>query len=147
MYGTGSQTNADGSYIFVPSDNFNGTVPVATYTVEDGVGDTDTSTLSITVTPMPDLIDGDENVNVNEDTTLTGNVLTNASSPDNPLTVNSFSISLTMSFSIFKISSSTFSKFFILEFASTLSPGGGGAFIRSKDENQFDLIISCDFEP
>ena len=85
--------NADGSYIFVPSDNFNGTVPVATYTVEDGVGDTDTSTLSITVTPMPDLIDGDENVNVNEDTTLTGNVLTNASSPDNPLTVNSFSIS------------------------------------------------------
>ena len=54
--GAGSLTiNADGSYIFVPVSNYNGAVPVATYTVSDGnTGGTSISTLSLTVTPVND---------------------------------------------------------------------------------------------
>ncbi len=46
--------NADGSYNYVPAPNYNGTVPVITYTVSDGAGNTDTSTLTITVTAVND---------------------------------------------------------------------------------------------
>ena len=84
--------NADGSYTFIPTDNYNDAVPVVTYTVLDGAGDTVTSTLSIVITPLPDIIDGNEVENTLEDTTLTGNVLDNASSPDDPLSVTSFTI-------------------------------------------------------
>ncbi len=45
--------NANGAYTFTPAANYNGSVPVVTYTVTDGVG-TDTSTLTITVTPVND---------------------------------------------------------------------------------------------
>ena len=45
--------NADGSYTFVPVANYSGTVPTATYTVSNG-SETDTSTLSIEVTPIAD---------------------------------------------------------------------------------------------
>ncbi|NQZ81639.1 MAG: retention module-containing protein [Colwellia sp.] len=84
--------NADGSYIFVPTDNYNDAVPVVTYTVIDGEGDTVTSTLTISITPVADIVDGNEEETTLEDTTLTGNVLDNASSPDNPITVTSFTI-------------------------------------------------------
>ncbi|MGV2871626.1 retention module-containing protein, partial [Colwellia sp. E150_009] len=84
--------NADGSYSFVPSENYNGDVPVATYTVEDGAGDTDISTLTITVNPVSDLTDGDEAVRINENTSAIGNVLNNASTPDNPLSVTDFTV-------------------------------------------------------
>jgi len=84
--------NADGSYTFVPSADYNGTVPVVTYTVIDGAGDSDTSTLAISVTPVADLLDDNEVVSTLEDTTLTGNVLDNSSSPDNPITVTDFTI-------------------------------------------------------
>jgi len=46
--------NADGSYSFVPVLNFNGTVPVITYTINDGNGGTATANLNITYTPLND---------------------------------------------------------------------------------------------
>ncbi len=53
--GVGSITiNANGSYTFVPVANYNGAVPVITYTVSDGQGGTDTSTLTLTVAPVND---------------------------------------------------------------------------------------------
>ncbi|TWX62220.1 beta strand repeat-containing protein, partial [Colwellia hornerae] len=84
--------NADGSYTFTPNDNFNGAVPVITYIVTDGAGDTDSSTLTISVTPVSDLSDDSETVSVVEDTPATGNVLDNANSVDGPLTVTSFTV-------------------------------------------------------
>ncbi|MBA6399976.1 Ig-like domain-containing protein, partial [Colwellia sp. BRX10-4] len=60
--------NADGSYTFTPNDNFNGAVPVITYIVTDGAGDTQSSTLTISVTPVSDLSDDSETVSVAEDT-------------------------------------------------------------------------------
>ncbi|WP_164718175.1 Ig-like domain-containing protein [Colwellia sp. Arc7-635] len=84
--------NADGTYTFTPSDNFNGTVPVISYTVTDGAGDTDISTLTIAVTPVSDLTDGDETVSVAEDMPASGNVLANANTVDGPLTVTSFTV-------------------------------------------------------
>lgn len=53
--GVGTITvNIDGSYTFTPALDFNGAVPPVTYTVTDGHGGTDTSTLTITVTPVDD---------------------------------------------------------------------------------------------
>ncbi|NDW45431.1 Ig-like domain-containing protein, partial [Ruegeria sp. PrR005] len=46
--------NADGSYTFAPAANFNGPVPVATYTVSDGEGGTDEGTLTLTVASVND---------------------------------------------------------------------------------------------
>ena len=52
--GMGTLTiDADGSYTFTPAANYNGPVPVATYTVTDGSAG-DTSTLTISVTPVDD---------------------------------------------------------------------------------------------
>jgi VCBS repeat-containing protein len=62
---------ADGSYNFTPLLNYNGPVPLITYTMSDGQGGTDTSTLTINVTPVNDApVDGDEIVSLVEDTPL-----------------------------------------------------------------------------
>ncbi|MFC4197002.1 cadherin-like domain-containing protein, partial [Pedobacter jamesrossensis] len=54
--GAGTITiNADGGYTFVPVADFNGAVPVITYTVSDGNGGTVTNTLTLTVTPVNDV--------------------------------------------------------------------------------------------
>jgi T1SS-143 domain-containing protein len=45
--------NTDGSYDFVPHQDYSGPVPTVTYTVSNGMR-TDTSTLDITVTPVAD---------------------------------------------------------------------------------------------
>ena len=46
--GVGTITlNANGSYSFVPAANYTGSIPVITYTVSDGNGGTDTSTLTL----------------------------------------------------------------------------------------------------
>ncbi|MBU2581403.1 MAG: choice-of-anchor L domain-containing protein, partial [Alphaproteobacteria bacterium] len=60
---------ANGSYTFVPSSNYNGSVPVVTYTVSDGYGGTDTGTLTLTVDPVNDVavIGGDDAGSVTED--------------------------------------------------------------------------------
>ena len=70
--------NDNGSYSFAPTHNFNGAVPTITYTVTDGFGLTDTSTLDITVTPVndppvatPSTSSGDEDTNIPVDLTGT----------------------------------------------------------------------------
>jgi transcriptional regulator of nitric oxide reductase len=84
--------NADGTYTFTPAANYNGPVPVATYSMTDG-SSADTSTLTITVAPVDDAFtDADETATTNEDTTLTGSVLTGTTSPDGNVTVTSFSV-------------------------------------------------------
>jgi large repetitive protein len=45
---------SDGSYTFSPASNYAGSVPVITYTVSDGAGGTDTSTLTIGMTAVND---------------------------------------------------------------------------------------------
>jgi hypothetical protein len=67
--------NADGSYTFVPASNYNGTVPVVTYTTNTGASDT----LTITVTAVDDdnPLAVDDFVSTNEDTTLPGDVSAN----------------------------------------------------------------------
>ncbi|MFB0979300.1 MAG: retention module-containing protein, partial [Alteromonadaceae bacterium] len=80
--------NTDGSYSFTPLANWNGNLPIITYTTNTNA----TDILLITITPTPDLTDGNEEATTLEDTLLSGNVLDNASSPDNPLSVTSFTI-------------------------------------------------------
>ncbi|AWI24430.1 Ig-like domain-containing protein [Flavobacterium pallidum] len=69
--------NADGSYTFVPAPNFNGAVPVATYTISDGT-DTDTANLTITVNSVNDLpLAANDTANVTEDQSVNIPVLAN----------------------------------------------------------------------
>ncbi|UWG64307.1 VCBS domain-containing protein [Shewanella xiamenensis] len=81
--------NADGSYTFTPNANWNGTVPVITYTTNTGA----TATLTINVTPVddPSILVNDTNT-VAEDSVATGNVLSNDSDIDSTLSVVSFTV-------------------------------------------------------
>ncbi|MBO1907986.1 tandem-95 repeat protein [Microvirga sp. 3-52] len=55
ILGVGTITlGSDGSYVFTPVADWNGTVPTITYTVSDGEGGSTTSTLNIEVTPVDD---------------------------------------------------------------------------------------------
>jgi VCBS repeat-containing protein len=97
--GVGTITiNANGSYSFAPAANYTGAVPVITYTISDGVGGTDTSTLTLTMEPVNDVpVDGNEANTVTEDTTLTvtavEGLLINASDVEiNPLTISGYTI-------------------------------------------------------
>ncbi|WP_223526833.1 beta strand repeat-containing protein, partial [Pseudomonas sp. BF-B-19] len=84
---------ANGTYTFTPAANYNGTVPTVSYTVTDGSGSNVTSTLTINVTPVDDsFTDLSESVTTNEDTAVTGNVLTGTSSVDGPVSVVNFTI-------------------------------------------------------
>lgn len=88
--------NSDGSYTYIPTAGYNGTLPVITYTIDDGNGGTAYSTLTITVNPVnnPPVLD-DDNVTIPEDTIATGD-LTDAgdSDPDGTtLTVNPVPVS------------------------------------------------------
>ncbi|MFN5326058.1 MAG: tandem-95 repeat protein, partial [Bacteroidota bacterium] len=75
--------NANGSYTFTPTTNFNGGVATITYTISDGNGGTATSTLNITVTPVNDppvaLFDTEDTP---QNTPVSGNLLTNDSDID-----------------------------------------------------------------
>src|SRR5688572_2104886 len=85
--------NANGSYTFVPVANFNGAVPVATYTVTDGSGTDDTSTLTISVSAVnDDFTDANETVTVADDTTLTGSALTGTTPVDGPVSVAVYTV-------------------------------------------------------
>ncbi len=91
--------NADGSYSYTPAANVNGAVPLITYTVSDGNGGTDTSTLTLTVNPVNDApVDGNESNTVAEDGALsvpgaTGDLLNNATDIDgNPLTISGYTV-------------------------------------------------------
>lgn len=60
---------ADGSYSFAPAANYTGEIPVITYTVSDGKGGKDTSTLTLSIEPVnvaPDAVD--DNITGIEDT-------------------------------------------------------------------------------
>ncbi|WP_160327573.1 cadherin-like domain-containing protein, partial [Shewanella frigidimarina] len=60
--------DSDGVYTFTPVANYNGTVPVITYTMTDGSGANDSSTLTLTVTPENDnFTDNDETRSIAED--------------------------------------------------------------------------------
>ncbi|WP_193786755.1 Ig-like domain-containing protein, partial [Legionella moravica] len=84
--------DANGAFSFIPAANYNGAVPVVTYTLSDG-SSSDISTLSIDVTPVDDAFsDANEVVSTAEDTTLNGNVLTGTSSVDGPVSVSQFSV-------------------------------------------------------
>ncbi len=67
--------NQDGAYTFTPLPDFNGPVPVATYTLSDGLGPTETSTLTITVDPLVDI--KADTGSTPEDTPITLDVLAN----------------------------------------------------------------------
>ncbi|MFN5422434.1 MAG: Ig-like domain-containing protein, partial [bacterium] len=87
--------NTNGTYTFTPNANWNGTVPVITYTVSDGEGGVDTGALVITVTAVNDSVIAvnDDNKVTPEDTPITGNVLTNDTDPEgSPITVTQFTI-------------------------------------------------------
>jgi CshA-type fibril repeat protein len=73
--------------------NYNGTVPVITYTASDGNGGAVTGTLTIVVTPVNDAPVAAPNTNtVNEDTNATGNVLTDDTDPEsNTLSITQLS--------------------------------------------------------
>ncbi|WP_220757686.1 retention module-containing protein, partial [Shewanella colwelliana] len=81
--------NADGTYTFTPNDNWNGSVPVITYTTNTGAS----ATLTIEVTPVDDasVLANDSNT-IAEDTVATGNVLDNDSDIDSDLSVVSFTV-------------------------------------------------------
>ncbi len=70
--GVGDVTvNADGSYMFAPAPDYIGPVPVITYTLIDGNGGSDTSTLTLTMVPVNDPpVDPDDVNDVIEDTPL-----------------------------------------------------------------------------
>ncbi|MGI2072448.1 retention module-containing protein, partial [Shewanella baltica] len=81
--------NADGSYTFTPNENWNGQVPVITYTTNTGAS----ATLTINISPVddPSVLANDSNT-VDEDTAATGNVLDNDSDVDSTLSVVSFEV-------------------------------------------------------
>ncbi|MGI2207191.1 retention module-containing protein, partial [Shewanella baltica] len=81
--------NADGSYTFTPNENWNGQVPVITYTTNTG----SSATLTINISPIddPSVLANDSNT-VDEDTASTGNVLDNDSDVDSSLSVVSFEV-------------------------------------------------------
>ncbi|MCJ2163463.1 MULTISPECIES: Ig-like domain-containing protein [unclassified Pseudodesulfovibrio] len=89
--GVGTLTiGTDGEYTFQPVENYNGTVPTATYTVSDG-NLTDTADLKITVAPVNDAPDAVDDgsvpvpIEVGEDAqNFAINVLGNDTDPDLP---------------------------------------------------------------
>src|SRR5688572_31694933 len=88
--------NTDTAYVSAPrspDENFNGAVPVATYTVTDGSGTDDTSTLTISVSAVnDDFTDANETVTVADDTTLTGSALTGTTPVDGPVSVAVYTV-------------------------------------------------------
>ncbi|MCV7047129.1 tandem-95 repeat protein, partial [Mycobacterium frederiksbergense] len=74
--------NTDGSFTYTPDTNFNG-ADSFTYTAGDGTATSSVATVSITVSPVNDApVTVDDSFTTDEDTVLTGNVLTNDSDVD-----------------------------------------------------------------
>jgi CshA-type fibril repeat protein len=89
--------NANGTYTFTPTANYNGTVPAIDYTATDTNGGSDVGTLNLIVTAVNDApIAVDDTKSVNENTQATGNVLTDDTddydAENNILSVTEFKI-------------------------------------------------------
>ncbi|NPA94589.1 MAG: tandem-95 repeat protein [Thermodesulfobacteria bacterium] len=82
--GVGTITiNSDGSYVFTPLSNFDGTVPPITYFITDGHGATSSAKLNISIIPMSDPPEArDDRVVTTVNTPVTINILGNDSDPD-----------------------------------------------------------------
>ncbi|PKQ62751.1 hypothetical protein BZG02_11115 [Labilibaculum filiforme] len=77
--------NADGTYTYTPDEGFFGT-DTFEYTLEDADGEQSTATITITVNSVNDVPLGVDDVNsTDENTVVTGNVLTNDSDVDGDL--------------------------------------------------------------
>jgi len=75
--------NSDGSFEYTPERNFNGSDSF-TYRINDGNGETDTATVNLTVNPVNDApVAQDNEMTANEDNTVTIDVLSNDSDPEN----------------------------------------------------------------
>ena len=100
--GVGTLTiGTNGAYTFTPAPDYTGAIPVASYTISDGLGGTDTATLTLgpvgAVNDPP--VDGNETNSVTEDSTLTvadgaaGDLLNNATDIDGgALSITGYSI-------------------------------------------------------
>ncbi|MCF6391742.1 cadherin-like domain-containing protein, partial [Mycobacterium sp. MBM] len=76
------QLNTDGSFTYTPDADFNGT-DTFTYTATDGTATSSVETVSITVAPVNDTpVTAGDTFTTDEDTALTGNVLSNDSDTD-----------------------------------------------------------------
>jgi gliding motility-associated-like protein len=89
--------NANGSYTFTPTANYNGTVPSIDYTATDANGGSDVGALQLTITPVNDApVAVDDIKTTNENTTASGNVLTDGTDDSdvdgNTLTITQFKI-------------------------------------------------------
>ena len=72
-----------GDFTFVPATNYNGPVPVVTYTITDPNGNTDPSTLEITITPVNDApVARDDSANTGFDTPISFAPLANDTDVD-----------------------------------------------------------------
>ncbi|NTV95089.1 MAG: retention module-containing protein, partial [Thiobacillus sp.] len=81
--------DANGSYTFVPAQDYDGAVPAVTYTITDGHGGTDSATLTINMVGGDDTpVAGDDHAVTDEDTPVTIPVLANDSDVDgDPLAI------------------------------------------------------------
>jgi VCBS repeat-containing protein len=139
--------NANGSYSFVPVLDFNGAVPVATYTVSDGTL-TDEGTLTLTVNPIndapvaaPDDNAGDPVIEagVNPGNTLfvgdpsaTGNVLANDTDVDagDILTIAEINREVTAVGQVFVSAHGTFA----------LAANGTWTYLLDNDDPEIDAL-------
>ncbi len=80
--------NPDGTFTYVPNENFFGTDSF-TYTVSDGQGGTDTATVTITIVSVPDPLAENDQFTTNEDESVSGDVSIN----DNDLDGYTYTIS------------------------------------------------------
>ncbi|MFD2529993.1 tandem-95 repeat protein, partial [Polaribacter marinaquae] len=91
--------NADGSYTFVPTANYNGSVPVINYTISDGTPtDNSSSTLTLNITPVNDVPVAiadtkttPEDVQLNVDASA-GLLINDSDTDGTPLTLTQFTI-------------------------------------------------------
>ncbi len=82
----------DGNYTFVPVSGFSGDVPIITYTITDG-GITKSAKLDIFVAPVnANPVAVNDTKTINEDTSATGNLLSNDTDPEaKPLVITEYS--------------------------------------------------------
>ncbi|MBF4193775.1 beta strand repeat-containing protein, partial [Mycolicibacterium phlei] len=81
--------NPNGTFTYTPHQDYHGTDSF-TYTVSDGQGGTADATVDITVTPVNDRpVAVNDSFTTDEDTAVSGNVLTNDTDPDGNNTIQS----------------------------------------------------------